>query len=44
MANKASSLMGFHQIDNNKVHRSTFDLSRRNLFTSKIGELLPVFL
>ncbi len=43
MANKASSLMGFHQIDNNKVHRSTFDLSRRNLFTSKIGELLPVF-
>ena len=43
MANKASTLMGFHQIDNNKVHRSTFDLSRRNLFTSKIGELLPVF-
>lgn len=43
MANKASSLMGFHQIDNNKVHRSTFDLSRRTLFTSKIGELLPVF-
>ena len=43
MANKASSLMGFHQIGNNKVHRSTFDLSRRNLFTSKIGELLPVF-
>ena len=43
MANKASSLMGFHQIDNNKVHRSTFDLSRRNLFTAKIGELLPVF-
>lgn len=43
MANKASSLMGFHQVDNNKVHRSTFDLSRRNLFTSKIGELLPVF-
>jgi hypothetical protein len=43
MVDKASSLMGFHQIDNNKVHRSTFDLSRRNLFTSKIGELLPVF-
>lgn len=43
MANKASSLMGFHQVDNNKVHRSTFDLSRRNLFTSKIGEILPVF-
>ncbi len=43
MANKASALMGFHQIDNNKVHRSTFDLSRRNLFTSKIGELLPIF-
>lgn len=43
MANKASSLMGFHQIDNNKVHRSTFDLSRRNLFTAKVGELLPVF-
>lgn len=43
MANKASSLMGFHQFDNSKVHRSTFDLSRRNLFTSKIGELLPVF-
>lgn len=43
MVNKASNLMGFHSIDNNKVHRSTFDLSRRNLFTSKIGELLPVF-
>ncbi len=43
MANKASALMGFHQIDNDKVHRSTFDLSRRNLFTSKVGELLPVF-
>ena len=43
MANKASNLMGFHSIDNNKVHRSTFDLSRRNLFTSKIGELLPIF-
>lgn len=43
MANKASKLMGFHSIDNNKVHRSTFDLSRRNLFTSKIGELLPIF-
>lgn len=43
MVNKASNLMGFHQIDNNKVHRSTFDLGRRNLFTSKVGELLPIF-
>lgn len=26
----------------NKVHRSGFDLSRRNSFTAKVGELLPV--
>ncbi len=28
---------------NNKPHRSGFDLSRRNLFSAKVGELLPVF-
>ena len=26
----------------NKVHRDGFDLSRRNCFSSKVGELLPV--
>lgn len=39
---KDSSLMGFHKV-HNKANRSVFDLSRRNLFTSKIGELFPVF-
>lgn len=43
MATKDSALMGFHGIDNNKVHTSKFDLGRRNLFTAKIGELYPVF-
>lgn len=28
---------------NNHVHRNGFDLSRRNAFTAKVGELLPVF-
>lgn len=27
----------------NKVHRNGFDLSFRNSFTSKVGELLPIF-
>lgn len=39
---KDSSLLGFHRI-NNKANKSSFDLGRRNLFTAKIGELLPVF-
>lgn len=26
----------------NKVHRSAFDLSRRNCYSSKVGEILPV--
>ena len=39
---KDSSLLGFHRV-NNKANKSSFDLGRRNLFTAKIGELLPVF-
>lgn len=27
---------------NNNVHRSGFDLSRRNCFTAKVGEIIPV--
>ena len=27
----------------NSVHRSGFDISQKNLFTAKIGELLPVY-
>lgn len=27
----------------NKVHKSGFDISQKNLFTAKIGELLPVY-
>lgn len=41
MANR-SSLMGLHGL-RNKVHKNSFDLSHRNLFTAKVGELLPCF-
>lgn len=27
----------------NKVHKSGFDISQKNLFTAKVGELLPVY-
>lgn len=36
-----SNLMSMKNLKN-KVHRNGFDLSRRNLFTAKVGELLPV--
>lgn len=39
MANR-SNIMGFHGIKN-KTSRNSFDLSHRNLFSAKIGELLP---
>ena len=39
MANR-SNLMGLHGLKN-KTSRNAFDLSHRNLFTAKIGELLP---
>ena len=43
MANiSRSSIVGFHNIKN-KVSRNAFDLSHRHMFTSQIGELLPVF-
>lgn len=42
MANNRSSIMGLHGLKN-KTHRNSFDQSERNLFTAKIGELLPVF-
>lgn len=38
----ANSLFDFKQIKNT-THRSGFDLSKRVLFTSKVGELLPVY-
>lgn len=34
--------MGLHTLKN-KVSRNAFDLSHRHMFTSQIGELLPVF-
>lgn len=37
-----SQIVGFHNL-RNKVSRNAFDLSHRHLFTSQIGELLPVF-
>lgn len=37
-----NSLFSFKDI-RNKPHRSGFDLSKRVLFTSKVGELLPVY-
>lgn len=39
MANR-SNIMGFHGFKN-KTSRNSFDLSHRNLFSAKIGELLP---
>lgn len=35
----------FNPLDNAKipVHRSSFDLSQKRLFTAKVGELLPVY-
>lgn len=41
MANR-SNVMGLHGLKN-KTSRNSFDLSHRNLFTAKIGELLPCF-
>lgn len=41
MANR-SSIIGLHGL-RNKVHKNSFDLSHRNLFTAKVGELLPCF-
>lgn len=40
MAQNRSSIMGLHGLKN-KTSRNTFDLSHRNLFTAKVGELLP---
>lgn len=39
---KDSNIMGFHSIKN-KPNFNTFNLDRRNLFTAKIGQLLPIF-
>lgn len=39
MANR-SKIMGLHGLKN-KPRRNAFDLSHRNLFTAKVGELLP---
>lgn len=41
MANR-SNVMGLHGLKN-KPSRNSFDLSYRNLFTAKVGELLPCF-
>lgn len=41
MANR-SNIMGFHGLKN-KPSRNSFDLSHRNMFTAKVGELLPCF-
>ena len=35
-----SNIMGLHGLKN-KTSRNSFDLSHRNLFTAKVGELLP---
>lgn len=37
---KRSNIMGLHGLKN-KTSRNSFDLSHRNLFTAKVGELLP---
>lgn len=39
MANR-SNIMGLHGLKN-KTSKNSFDLSHRNLFTAKIGELIP---
>ena len=36
-----ANIMNMVNLENN-VHRSGFDLSRRNCFTAKVGEILPV--
>lgn len=41
MANR-SNIMGLHGLKN-KPHRNSFDLSHRNMFSAKVGELLPCF-
>ena len=41
MANR-SNVMGLHGLKN-KPSRNSFDLSHRNMFTAKVGELLPCF-
>lgn len=41
MANR-SNIMGLHCLKN-KPSRNSFDLSYRNMFTAKVGELLPCF-
>ena len=41
MANR-SNIIGLHGLKN-KTSRNSFDLSHRNLFTAKVGELLPCF-
>ena len=42
MSQTKSKLFGNFDVKN-KPHRNGFDLSRRNLFSAKVGELLPVF-
>lgn len=39
MANR-SNIMGLHALKN-KASKNSFDLSHRNLFTAKVGELIP---
>lgn len=39
MANR-SNIMGLHGLKN-KISKNSFDLSHRNLFTAKVGELIP---
>lgn len=41
MSNQKSSVLGRAQL-NNKVSLNAFDLSHRNVFSSSVGELLPV--
>lgn len=41
MSNR-SNVMGLHGLKN-KPSRNSFDLSHRNMFTAKVGELLPCF-
>lgn len=36
-----ANVMGLKSLQN-KVHRNGFDLSRKNAFTAKVGELLPI--
>ncbi len=42
MANNLKKLFGLNDVKN-KTSRSGFDLSKRLLFTAKVGELLPVY-